>query len=276
MNRKTNSRKFQKRDRPNRTPSTPRDQTPCLTPLSGLHPIDAVFRYNPFVVEEFYFSQQMAAQIADAANFLRQEGKIAEQADDKKLAQLAQTPDHDGVVALAKRAALKTIGPKQAAAFAKEAHPLLIVEGKISQTEAGELIRSAVYYGIEKIFFADSNISLFNDPAAYRSARGGLDMAELRILNDLPAFAKQLRKSYYIIGSHYEGEDLLDYTALCPAEELGKPLAIIIPASDQGLAKATQPSCHSIIAVTPSQALDRLSLASEAALLLQKYVAEGV
>ncbi len=213
--------------------------------------------------------------LGDVCKFLAEERKPYRQVSRDELVKIADTRHHGGVVAITRRRPLEKATPKAAAFWAEEGLPLLIMDGVGNAHNFGAIVRAAAYFGVEKVLIADTRRQARPNASAYRIARGGLDMVDLRLVDNMPVFLKSIQKSHILIGSSPQGKPMPDLLSLCSTEDVGKPVAIVIGNEDSGLSETVLEACSEVVAIPGGGAIDCLNVASEAAILLQKYVADG-
>lgn len=246
-----------------------------LEPVCGVHAVGSVFHCKPFIVERLYFDAELAPMFGEICKFLAKEKKPYNQVEFDELARQAGTPHHGGVVAIVRRRQPEMATTKAAEFWAKEGMPLLILDGVSNPENLGRLARTSAYFGVEKFLIAASRKQARPNEVAYRAARGGLDMVDLRLVDNVPSFLKGVRKTHFVIGVDLEGPALPEHLAICPEEEIDKPVAIVIGNEESGLLDSTKQECSVLVGIPGSGAIDRLDVATEAALLLQKYLVEA-
>lgn len=213
--------------------------------------------------------------LGEICKFLAKEKKVYRQVETEELARISGTRQHGGVVAIARRRPPEKATPKTAEFWAKEDMPLLILDGVSNTHNLGALARTSAFFGVEKFLIADTKQQARPSESAYRMARGGLDMVDLRLVENMPSFLKGVRKSHFVIGLDLEGAPLPELSAICPDDQLGKPVAIVVGNEETGLSDATREACEALVGIPGSGALDKLSIVEEVALLIQKYLVEA-
>lgn len=246
-----------------------------LEPVCGVHAVGSLFHCKPFIVERLYFEMELAPMFGGICKFLAGEKKPYNQVDSAELTRLGGTPHHGGVVAIARRRMPELATPKAAEFWAKEGMPLLILDGIGAAEGLGGLARTAAFFGVEKFLIASSRKQARPNEVAYRAARGGLDMVDLRLVDNVPSFLKAVRKTHFVIGLDIEAPPLPDHLAICPEGDIDKPVAIVIGSEETGLLDSSKQECAALVGIPGSGAIDRLSVEAETALLLQKYLVEA-
>ncbi|MDQ8186062.1 RNA methyltransferase [Pelagicoccus sp. SDUM812002] len=246
-----------------------------LEAVCGVHAVGSLFHCKPFIVERLYFDAELAPMFGEICKFLAKEKKPYNQVEFDELCRQAGTSQHGGVVAIVRRRQPEMATTKAAEFWAKEGMPLLIIDGVSDPEILGRLARTSAYFGVEKFLIAASRKQARPNEVAYRAARGGLDMVDLRLVENVPSFLKGARKTHFVIGVDLEGVPLPEHMAICPEEDIDKPIAVVIGNEETGLHDSTKQECSALVGIPGSGAIDRLDVATEAALLLQKYLVEA-
>jgi len=239
-----------------------------------LHAVGSLFHCKPYIVERLFFDLDMAPLLGEICRFLAKERKPYRQVDAEELYRIAGTRHHGGVVAIARRRPLEKATASAAGFWAKEGMPLLVLDGVGNAHNLGALARTAAFFGVEKVLIAESSRQARPSESAYRVARGGLDMVDLRLVDNVPSFLKAARKSHFVIGLDLEGAPLPELLAICPQEEMDRPVAIVVGNEESGLSEASCKECSALVGIPGTGAIDRLNVVAEASLLIQKYVVE--
>lgn len=246
-----------------------------LEPVCGVHAVGSLFHCKPFIVERLYFDEELAPMFGEICKFLAKEKKPYNQVDAAELSRISKTPLHGGVVAIARRRPLELATTKAAEFWAKEGMPMLILDGVSDPENLGGIARTSAYFGVEKLLLSASRKQARPSEVAYRAARGGLDMVDLRLVENVPSFLKGIRKTHFVIGVDLEAPPLPDHFTICPEEDIDKPVAIVIGNEESGLLDSSKQECACLVGIPGSGAIDRLSVVAETALLLQKYLVEA-
>lgn len=227
------------------------------------------------IVERLFFDAETAPLLGEICKFLAKERKVYRQTDAEDLAKISGTQHHGGVVAIARRRPPEVATPQAAAYWAKEGMPLLVLDGVGNTHNFGGIARTAAFFGLEKLLIANSRRQARPSESAYRVARGGLDMVDLRLVDNVPSFLKGVAGHYFILGIDIEGAPLPNYLEVCPDDKLDMPVALVVGNEETGLSSGVRAACDVLIGFPGSGAVDRLNVVAEVALMIQKYVVES-
>jgi tRNA G18 (ribose-2'-O)-methylase SpoU len=128
----------------------------------------------------------MKPQHGEVASFCRtlaRARKPYRQVEPAELARIADTVLNGGIVAIARPRPLHDFdleaAPEIAEAWARDGQPLLILDGIGNPLNLGVIVRSAAYFGIERILLADRPEQALPSDASYRVAEGGFEHLSL-------------------------------------------------------------------------------------------------
>jgi len=243
--------------------------------VCGLPAVQAVFRHKPGIVERLFFDAPTGRKLGDACRFLAQERKPYRQVEPSELEKIAGAKRHGGVVAVTRRRPLERATPKAAAFWAKEGMALVILDGVRQPRHLGALARTTAFFGARKFLLANAPGQALPSDAAYRSARGAMELLDTRLVDDVPDFLKALRASHFVIGCAPSGASLPPLRELRGEGDAGKPVALVFGGEEAGLSPAAARACQALAGPVGEGGIERLDLAAEAAVMLQKYVVEG-
>jgi TrmH RNA methyltransferase len=125
----------------------------------------------------------------------------------------------------------------------------------------GAIVRSAAFFGIDRIVLADHPAQALPSDASYRVAEGGFEHVNLYRAS-LPAALYELRRSYRIIGT------ALGRPAM-PADQRGdRPVALVLGNEEAGLDPDTIAACEIVVSIPGSGRVQSLNVAAAAAILI--------
>ncbi len=237
-----------------------------LVCVCGLAAVKALFASDTARVERLFFEPRLAGELTGPRRALARARKPYREADADELARIAGTMRHGGVVAVAHPRPLAAFDPKLAALWARDGRPLLILDGIGNPHNLGAIVRSAAYFGVERILLSDRPEQALPSAASYRIAEGGLDRLTL-YRTALKTALPTLQHFYRIIG-----------TALGQGVPLGelrrdRPVALILGNEESGLDAATLALCDAVVTIPGSGRVQSLNVAAAAAVLLYALTA---
>ena len=238
-----------------------------LVRVCGLEAVRALFARDPGRVERLLFEPGLAAALAEGCRVLARARKPYREVVPAELARIAGTPLHGGAVAVARPQPIADLDARQAAEWARDGKPLLILDGIGNPHNLGAIARSAAFFGIERLVLAARPQQALPSDASYRVAEGGLEHLTLyraTLTTALPA----LRPAYRILGAAAE-------RGRPPPRPGTRPPALILGNEESGLDPATLVLCDEIVTIPGSGRVQSLNVAAAAAVLLFALCRQG-
>lgn len=232
-----------------------------LQRICGLAAVRALFERDPGRVERLFFDAGMKREVEPFCRTLSRARKPYRQVDKAELARIAGTILHGGVVAIARPRPLLDFEPLAARQWAEDNKPLLILDGVGNPHNLGAIVRSAAFFGLERIVVSDRPEQALPSDASFRVAEGGFEYLEL-YRAPLPAVFDELRPIYRIVGTAPGRHPLR------AKWEGARPVALVLGNEESGLAPATTAACDEIAAIPGSGRMQSLNVAAAAAILL--------
>jgi TrmH RNA methyltransferase len=232
-----------------------------LLRICGLASVRALFERDPSRVERLFFEDRMKGEVGPLCQMLARERKPYRQIDKAELARVAGTVLHGGVVAIARPRPVVDFVPDAAREWAKDGKPLLILDGVGNPHNLGAIVRSAAFFGLERMLLADRPDQALPSDASYRVAEGGFEHLNLHRA-PLPAALRELRQVYRVVGT------ALGKRAPPAAWGGDRPVALVLGNEETGLDPATFTACDEVITIPGSGRVQSLNVAATAAILI--------
>jgi len=230
-----------------------------LLHVCGLAAVGALFAGSPGRVERLFFEERLAAELTTARQALARARKPYRKVETAELAKIAGTMHHGGVVAIARPQPIAPLDPAEAAGWALDGLPLLILDGIANPHNLGAIARSAAFFGIGRIVLADRPDQALPSDASYRIAEGGLDCVSL-YRAALPEALPRLKPAYRVLGAAPGGSPL--------PRPGGPPAALVLGNEESGLSPAVRAACDALVAVPGSGNIESLNVGVAAGILL--------
>src|SRR5215204_4517982 len=168
-----------RRAAPQPPPPQPRVHERDLVPVCGLAAVIALFARDPERVERLFFEPRLSGELTQARRALGGAHKPYREVAADELARIAGTVRHGGVVAITRPRPLPPFEPALAAGWVRDGRPLLLLDGISNPHNLGAIVRSAAYFGVERVLLAERPEQALPSPASYRVAEGALDRVSL-------------------------------------------------------------------------------------------------
>jgi TrmH RNA methyltransferase len=229
--------------------------------ICGLAAVRALFERDRGRVERLFFEASMKAEAGPFCRALADSHKPYRQVGPMELARIAGTVLHGGIVAIARRQALRDFDPSAARSWAKDRKPLLILDGISNPHNLGAIVRTAAFFGLERILLAQRPDQALPSDASYRVAEGGFEHVNL-YHTPLPDALRELRQAYRVIGA-------APGKGSAPTIARGaRPPALVLGNEETGIDAYTIAACNEIVTIPGSGRVQSLNVAAAAAILI--------
>jgi TrmH RNA methyltransferase len=232
-----------------------------LLRICGLAAVRALFARAPERIERLFFAPQLRAELAGFCAVLGAARKPYREADPAALARIGGTVLHGGVVAIARPQPLGDVDRDAPGIWARDGKPILVLDGIGNPHNLGAIVRSAAFFGLERIVLADRPEQALPSDASYRIAEGGFEHMRL-YRAPVPAAFSALRRAYHIVGTAPDGRERT------PEPRGERPPALVLGNEAAGLEPATLAACDAIATIPGCGHMQSLNVATAAAILI--------
>ena len=229
--------------------------------LSGFHAVTARLRAQPESVRTIYVSasrrDRRARELVERAAAA---GVAVHAADEQRLAALAGSDKHQGVVAVVDSApasrtldeVLDTLG---------EPALLLVLDGVTDPHNLGACLRSADGFGAHAVVVPKDRAVGMNATVAKAASGAAETIPFLTVTNLARTLADVKERGIWVVGADVGGETLFD-------ADLSGPIAWVLGAEGSGLRRLTRDSCDRIVSIPMLGAVESLNVSVTAAVCL--------
>jgi TrmH RNA methyltransferase len=243
----------------------PPEPAPKMLRITGLPAVAALFERNGRLVERLFFDERNAAAVAGFCRELGKARKPYRQVDAEELARVAGTVLHGGVVAVTGLRPIMNFDPAEAKRWAAEGKPLLLLDGIGNPHNLGAIVRTAAFFGLDRIVISDHPSQAGPSEASYRVAEGGMEHVRLYRATGFAKVLQQLKNSYRVLGTALGRGEPLDRLS-----SDGRPVAIVLGNEEEGLGAATLSACDGVATLAGSGRVQSLNVAATAAILIHE------
>ncbi len=233
-----------------------------LTRVSGQAAVGALFARSPERVERLFFLPERRVEASAFCSTLARRRKPFREVNGDELARIAGTAMHGGIVALARPQPVLPLDPAVAAAWVSAVPLLVVLHGLSNPHNLGAVVRTAAFFGIDRLVISDHPAQAGPSDAAHRVAEGGLEFVQLYRATAMPATLKGLKAGYRVVGTALgQGRAL----ATLPRD---RPIAIVLGNEEAGLDAASLAACDEVVTLPGSGWVQSLNVAATAAILI--------
>ena len=194
-------------------------------------------------IDTVYIAGEQTGVLGRIGGLAREQGIVVKQVDDRKLSQLAQGENHQGVVAVGGCAEYVSVADILAAARERDEAPFLILADEIEDPHnLGALIRTAEAAGAHGLVIPKRRSASLNSTVYKTSAGAASWLPVARVANLVAAMEELKKEGVWIYGADAEGEswDKADLTG---------SLALVIGSEGEGLGRLVREHCDFFVSL---------------------------
>ncbi len=231
--------------------------------LYGLHPVEEALkagrrRFDHVLVARERHDERLESLVA----LCREAGVRVRQEAREQLTQLAQTPAHQGVVALVRPQEFLSIEDLYAPTTPGAARLLLALDGVEDPQNLGALLRVADGAGVDGVLLTERRSAPLSPVAVKASAGAAEHLRIARVVNLVRALEDLKRQNLWIIGLDEHGKtdyDQFDLTGNC---------VIVMGREGAGLHDLVRRTCDHLLRIPMSGGVSSLNVSAAGAVVL--------
>lgn len=233
-----------------------------LLRIGGLPAVAAVFARAPDRVERLFFTPERRREAEPFCAALARLHRPYRQVDADEIARVAASTSHGGIVALTRAKPVLDFDPAAAVRDAARMPLLIVLDGVGNPHNLGAIVRTAAFFGLDRVLISDHPAQAGASAAAHRVAEGGLEYVQLYRASRLPGTLKRLKPAYRVVGTALtRGHALSDL----PRD---RPVVLVLGNEENGLGPATLAACDEIVTIAGAATVQSLNVAATAAILI--------
>ena len=241
--------------------------------VCGFAAVQALGTYNPQKIKRLYYTADRARALGALCKYLAAH-KIpynqVQSADELK--KLSASVHHQGVTAMIEQPSLLPLTKTELENWAHDKACALLLDGIGNADNVGALIRSAAFFGINRIVLSEQESRSFITTAAYRSAQGGMETVRIYGVRSLCTVLQDAQGKLLRLGSAPGGKYSVRNTAqLCRSQ--GKGALVVLGNEENGMSEETAKLCDYMLQIPGCGALDSLNVAQAASVILYEMSA---
>jgi 23S rRNA (guanosine2251-2'-O)-methyltransferase len=231
--------------------------------LYGLHPVEEAVKAGRRRFDQVLVARERDdLRLEKLVALCREAGIRVRQEVREQLTQLAQTPAHQGVVALVHPQEFLTI-EDLFAPTRPDAHRLLLaLDGVEDPQNLGALLRVADGAGVDGVLLTERRSAPLSPVAVKASAGGSEHLRIARVVNLVRALEELKRRNLWIIGLDERGQtdyDQFDLTGDC---------VLVLGREGAGLHDLVRRSCDHLLRIPMSGGVSSLNVSAAGAVVL--------
>lgn len=229
--------------------------------ICGVNAVRALFLRRPEEVVALNYVEARRPVAGPLCRYLARHRRPYDEVSPERLARLAGTEHHGGIMALAlARRALPLEGPPPPALFAAPVLPVL--DGIGNPHNLGAIARTAAFFGAKAILLGGDPRQADLSEAAFRTAEGALEHLLVMRADDLPAALRRLSGQLRPVAAVAKGG------AAPAAVPRTKPIALVLGNEETGPSPEVLAACEGTVTLEGSPLVESLNVAAATAVLL--------
>ncbi|ACJ00590.1 TrmH family RNA methyltransferase [Rhodospirillum centenum] len=230
--------------------------------ICGLPAVAAVFARDPDRVQRLFYEERHRQAVGPFCARLAEARKPYRLVEKEELDRVAGTPLHGGVVAVAEPRQVLPFNPDWAKRWAAEGRPLLLLDGIGNPHNLGAIVRTAAFFGLDRLVISDHPEQAQPSESAYRVAEGGFEYVQIYRADRFATAVRRLAESYRVVGTALGGHPALGRLTGGP-----KPPAVLLGNEEDGLPAETLRACAELATIPGAGQVQSLNVAATAAIL---------
>ncbi|MEP7181687.1 MAG: 23S rRNA (guanosine(2251)-2'-O)-methyltransferase RlmB [Betaproteobacteria bacterium] len=221
--------------------------------LHGFHAVTARVRQRPDSVRAIYVAAgRRDGRARDLVARAETAGCAVHAVEDARLAELAGTAQHQGVVAIVD-AAMPHVTLDDVLDTLTEPALLLVLDGVTDPHNLGACLRNADAFGAQAVIVPKDRAVGVNATVA-KAASGAADTVPVIAVTNLARALRDLKdRGVWILGADAGGESLFD-------ADVGGPVAWVLGAEGTGLRRLTRELCDRIVGIPITGSVESLNV----------------
>jgi len=238
---------------------------------------DIIYGRNPVIeairsgkeIEKIYVSKTAGGNISKIIAMAKEAGIVVSTADSDTLKRLAQTPNHQGVVAVGALYKYFDVTDILNCAEEKKEKPFLLILDEITDPHnMGAIIRSAEAFGVHGVIIPKRRSAGINATVVKASA-GAVEHIKVAKVSNINSTIRDLKeKGLWIIGTDAKAEksfEELDYDF---------PLALVIGSEGKGISRLVLENCDFVVKIPMKGKINSLNASVAASILMYNILSK--
>lgn len=247
-------------------------------PVCGLAAVKALFQERSGAIKRLFFDAAMGRRVGGMSGYMARERKVYRQVTAEELAKIAGTVHHGGIVAIIEQAPPAVPTPRDLAAWATAAKPVVLLDRIGNAHNLGAIVRTLAFFGVENLVVAAGEAAARPGESTYRVAEGGMEHVRIWACADFVAFCGELRAAgFAVVGTDVRGPNLgalsrrefLPETVRKRADSAQQtPVALILGNEEQGLSPDVAKACDRLVRIPGAGRMESLNVSAATAVLV--------
>lgn len=237
--------------------------------IEGRNPVLEALKSGRTINKILVSKGEKHGSLREILKIAKEKGLVIQEVDKKKLDSLAQSNNHQGIIAMVAPHSYVEVEDILARAQAKGETPfLLLLDGIEDPHNLGSILRSADGAGVHGVIIPQRRAVALTAVVAKTSAGAIEHVPVARVTNIVQTIEDLKKKGVWVAGAHMEGN-------LYTETKLTGPLALVIGGEGKGIGRLVKEKCDFLVSIPMLGQVSSLNAAVAASLLLYEVVRQG-
>ncbi len=232
---------------------------PTTDTICGTNAVTAVFKKRPEAVQRLFYVEEQRHLAGPLCAQLAKLRKPYRLLDAEEMSRATGTTHHGGIAVVC--------DPRKVMPVNIETLPrgklLIALDGIGNPHNLGAIARAAAFFGAETLLLHDTRETAQLSDAAYRVAEGGFEYLNVVKTRDMAASLKELDTVYRTVAASTDPASMP--LAKLP---LDRPVALVLGNEETGISEAVLKACRRQVHIPGTGAIQSLTVAMAAAVLM--------
>lgn len=235
--------------------------------IVGRNPVLEVLKSGKDIDKIYMLKGEHEGSIRKIIGMAKDRGIVVSQVDDKKLSDMANTRNHQGVVALITGYEYKTLDDILALAESRNEDPFVVILDSVEDTHnLGAIIRTAEVAGVHGVVIPKRRSAIVNQ-TVYKTSAGAVEhMMVAQVTNIANTIEELKEKGLWVYGADMNGEN--DYYK---TDMKGK-IALVIGGEDKGITPLIAKTCDVLVKIPMQGKVSSLNASASAAIMIYEVI----
>lgn len=235
--------------------------------ICGLSAVRALAEHSPGLIERLFFSENTARHFSGACRYLAQQRKTYRMVANDELRKIADTTHHQGAAAV--------IVPPPAEPLQKISGHTLCLHDVENPHNVGAIMRTAAFFGVERIIVSRRSHAAAMTQAAWRVAEGGLTHVALSVYENADDFFSWAAGEYRVLAAVRPEAKTNRTLGEFLRDKRESPLIVCLGNEEDGLPADFISRCAGRFTIQGSGKVESLNVSVAAALCLSEFSGKG-
>ncbi len=214
----------------------------------GKAAVHAVFERRRTAITKLVVSGDNTAEFAELCSWLASEHKPYEIVERAKIARIAGSDEHEGVVATTRRPVPPAIKPAMRDEWHDAGEKIVFVDEGIAPRRLATIARVAAINGVSRFVVPEKSVADVMSSTAWSLSSGAFEQLKIYSTESMTGILRMMGERFFIVGMVREGGRRIDYGSHISFP--GKTVALYVSNDPNGVPAATIARCGYLLHIS--------------------------